>query len=141
MQQPFMPATAECVCTGGCRRRTTSGTSVISPLAYPARPSQPYAAPPLDQSQRAAAYIEGIGWSTPAVVSPRVAQSGSGAVGSSPLGRQSSIMPDWSVAEDAATDQVMQPCSADLLCLGPTRFRVCAFGQEWVLALNGRADA
>ena len=83
---------------------------MTSPLAYPTRPPQPYAAPPQedDQSQRAALYIQGIGWSTPAAVSPRRAPAGSGAVGSSPLGRQSSIMPDWSVAEDANTDQVQQ---------------------------------
>ena len=91
------------------RRRTTSGASTSSPHAFPARSLQPYSAPSDDQAQRAALYIEGIGWSTPAAVSPRIAPaaSGSGAVGSSPLARQSSIMPDWSVAEEANHNQVL----------------------------------
>lgn len=90
------------------RRRTTSGASMSSPHAFPAHSSQSYAAPSDDQAQRAALYIEGIGWSTPAAVSPRMApaSSSSGAVGSSPLARQSSIMPDWSVAEEANHNQV-----------------------------------
>ncbi|KAL0031838.1 hypothetical protein WJX79_010539 [Trebouxia sp. C0005] len=75
-------------------RRTTSGTSVNSPLAYSARASNPYPAPE-ENSQRVASYIEGVGWSTPAVLSPRIAP-----VGSSPVGRQSSILPDWSFAEE-----------------------------------------
>lgn len=79
-------------------RRTTSGTSVNSPLAYSARAFTPYPAPE-ENSQRVASYIEGAGWSTPAVVSPRIAP-----VGSSPLGRQSSILPDWSFAEEVRGD-------------------------------------
>ncbi|KAL0056421.1 hypothetical protein WJX82_011195 [Trebouxia sp. C0006] len=79
-------------------RRTTSGTSVNSPLAYSARASNPYPAPE-ENSQRVASYIEGVGWSTPALVSPRIAP-----VGSSPLGRQSSILPDWSFAEEVRGD-------------------------------------
>ena len=103
-------------------RRTTSGTSVTSPhpypYPYPARSLLPYAAPPDDQSQGAALYIEGIGWSTPAAVSPRMAPGGpgSGAVGSSPLGRQSSIMPDWSVAEEGNNSQVLDCCLGTAPC-------------------------
>lgn len=118
-------------------RRSTSGTSVSVQPAYPTPSSSlPYRAPSQDQSQRAALYIEGIGWSTPAAVSPRIAPpagSGSGAVGSSPLGRQSSIMPDWSVAEDANNSSQVQhllhitvkllssygTCMVDLCRIGP----------------------
>lgn len=83
-------------------RRTTSGASTGSP--HPHSAPQPFPYPPRlaqapkqssnDHSQSAAAYIEGIGWSTPAVVSPRVPLPSSS---SSPLGRQSSIMPDWTL--------------------------------------------
>lgn len=93
-------------------------TSPLAPQGYPAFSSRPYTAPSEDQAQRAALYIEGIGWSTPAAVSPRIAPMGSGsgpgAVGSSPLARQSSIMPDWSVAEEANQNQVL---ASDLLIL------------------------
>ncbi|DBB03865.1 TPA: Spectrin beta chain, non-erythrocytic 5 [Trebouxia sp. C0004] len=81
-------------------RRTTSGTSVNSPLAYSARASNPYPAPEED-SQRVASYIEGAGWSTPAVVSPHIAPVGSSPWAASPafcqtgllLKRQAAIIP------------------------------------------------
>lgn len=85
-------------------RRTTSGTSANSPLAYSARQYNPGPSPE-DRSQHVASYIEGAGWSTPAVVSPRVALGAPG--GSSPLGRQSSILPDWSFPEEAQPDEVL----------------------------------
>ena len=85
-------------------RRTTSGTSANSPLAYSARQYNPGPSPE-DRSQHVASYIEGAGWSTPAVVSPRLALGPAG--GSSPLGRQSSILPDWSFPEDAPPDEVL----------------------------------
>lgn len=98
-------------------RRSTSGTSVSLSQAYPAASPLPHAAPSQDQSQRAALYMEGIGWSIPAAVSPRIGPGGSGpgAVGSSPLGRQSSIMPDWSVAEDANSNNQVPCLSLKLL--------------------------